>query len=94
MSPSLFLRALVEGPYEILQRLFTTKKSNACCGRAYLNFDKMEYQYPVPYVIFADFECLIVKTQTCQLDRIRSFTQNISNHEPYDYAYVVIGPNY
>ena len=59
----------------------------------WLRFDKHHFQLAVPYVIYADFESILVKRSTCQPDPSDSSTTAVANHLPCGYAYFVIGKN-
>ncbi|GFT37828.1 uncharacterized protein TNCV_4128891 [Trichonephila clavipes] len=59
----------------------------------WLEFENFKFNLPVPYTIYADFESLIVKINSCAPDPERSSTVPIANHIPCGYAYVVIGPD-
>ncbi|XP_035227568.1 uncharacterized protein LOC118199815 [Stegodyphus dumicola] len=59
----------------------------------WLKFDKSQFQLPVPYVIYADFECILVKLATCLPDPSRSSTTPVANHIASGYCYTIIGPN-
>ncbi|GFX57680.1 uncharacterized protein TNCV_4015451 [Trichonephila clavipes] len=58
-----------------------------------LEFENFKFNLPVPYTIYADFESLIVKINSCTPDPERSSNVPIANHIPCGYAYVVIGPD-
>ncbi|GFU52148.1 uncharacterized protein TNCV_774901 [Trichonephila clavipes] len=59
----------------------------------WLVFENFKFNLPVPYTIYADFESLIVKINSCAPDPESSSTVPIANHIPCGYAYVVIGPD-
>ncbi|GFX81369.1 uncharacterized protein TNCV_142191 [Trichonephila clavipes] len=59
----------------------------------WLEFENFKFNLPVPYTIYADFESLIVKINSCAPDPERPSTVPIANHIPCGYAYVVIGPD-
>ncbi|KFM69574.1 hypothetical protein X975_03200, partial [Stegodyphus mimosarum] len=58
-----------------------------------VKFGRAQFQLPVPYVIYADFECILVKHATCFPDPSRSSTTPINNHIASGYCYTIIGPN-
>ena len=43
-----------------------------------------------PYVVYADFECLVRKIHTCEPDNKRSFTVKTEKHEPCGFSYFVV----
>ena len=54
---------------------------------AFQNFHK---QMKVPYVVYADFECIVKKVQTCEPNNKKSFTVKTEKHEPCGFSYVVV----
>ncbi|GFT43648.1 uncharacterized protein NPIL_360211 [Nephila pilipes] len=59
----------------------------------WLEFENFNFNIPVPYTIYADFESLIVKINSCAPDPARSYTVPIADHILCGYAYTVIGPD-
>ncbi|GFY58498.1 uncharacterized protein TNIN_75881 [Trichonephila inaurata madagascariensis] len=59
----------------------------------WLEFENFKFNLPVPYTIYAYFESLIEKINSCAPDPERSSTVPIANHIPCGYAYAVIGPD-
>ncbi|GBN71052.1 hypothetical protein AVEN_232186-1, partial [Araneus ventricosus] len=57
----------------------------------WLQFDKHRFQLPVPYVIYADFECILEKIDTCEMNPHISSTHHVSKHIPCGLAYVAVG---
>ncbi|GFY21831.1 uncharacterized protein TNCV_1169751 [Trichonephila clavipes] len=53
----------------------------------WLEFENFKFNLPVPYTIYADFESLIVKINSCAPDPERSSTVPIANHIPCGYAF-------
>ena len=43
-----------------------------------------------PYVVYADFECVLRKINTCEPDNKQSFTLKTEKHEPCGYSYLVV----
>ena len=43
-----------------------------------------------PYVVYADFECIVRKIATCEPDNKRSFTVKTEKHEPCGFSYLVV----
>ena len=40
----------------------------------------------IPFVIYADLECLLLKQQSCQNNPDKSYTEKKAIHEPCDYS--------
>ncbi|GBM22584.1 hypothetical protein AVEN_184006-1 [Araneus ventricosus] len=51
------------------------------------------FQLPVPYSISADFECILEKVSSFQINPEISSTQSITRRVACGSAYVVVGPN-
>ena len=45
-----------------------------------------EKSLKAPFVIFADFEWLLIKDQSCQNNPEKSYTERKTKHEPSDYS--------
>ena len=54
---------------------------------AFKNFYK---QMKGPYVVYADFECVLRKINTCEPDNKQSFTLKTEKHEPCGFSYFVV----
>ena len=54
---------------------------------AFKNFYK---QMKAPYVVYADFECVLKKIDTCGPDNKKSFTIKTEKHEPCGFSYFVV----
>ena len=54
---------------------------------AFQNFYK---QMKAPYVVYADFECIVKKIHTCEPDNKKSFTVKTEEQEPCGFSYVVV----
>ena len=54
---------------------------------AFQNFHK---QMKAPYVVYADFECIVKKIHTCEPDNKKSFTVKTEKQEPCGISYVVV----
>ncbi|GBN05755.1 hypothetical protein AVEN_82471-1 [Araneus ventricosus] len=57
-------------------------------GEKFIKFQNVHYQHPLPYIIYADFESLIVKEV-----HTSGNIEIIARHEACGYAYVIIGPD-
>ena len=53
---------------------------------AFKNYYK---QMKAPYVVYADFECILRKINTCEPDNKQSFTIKTEKHEPCCFSYVI-----
>ena len=58
-------------------------------GQNKMTFTNYHKQMKVPYVVYADFECVLRKIQTCEPSNERSFTVKTEKHEPCGLSYVV-----
>ena len=54
---------------------------------AFMNYYK---QMKAPYVVYADFECVLKKIVACEQDIKKSFTIKTEKHEPCGFSYVVV----
>ena len=54
---------------------------------AFKNFYK---QMKSPYVVYADFECVLKKIATCEPDSKKSLTVKTEKHEPCGFSYVIV----
>ena len=54
---------------------------------AFTNYYK---QMEFPYVVYADFECVLRKVHACEPDNKRSFTVKTEKHEPCGFSYMVV----
>ena len=59
-------------------------------GENKMRFQNYHKQMKVPYVVYADFECLVKKIATCEPDNNQSFTVKREKHEPCGFSYVVV----
>ena len=56
----------------------------------YLQFKNYHKQDKIKFVVYADFESLLIPIQGCQPSNDKSFTQNVHKHMPCAYSYVVV----
>ena len=54
---------------------------------AFKNFYK---QMKAPYAVYADFECVLRKINTCEPDNKQSFTIKTEKHEPCGFSYMIV----
>ena len=59
-------------------------------GENKMTFTNHHKQMKAPYVVYADFECLVRKMATCEPDSKQSFTMKTEKHEPCGFSYVVV----
>ena len=55
-----------------------------------LKFSKFEKKLPVPFVIYADFEAITEKIDSCQRNDNKSYTESYQNHRDCGYGYKVV----
>lgn len=58
----------------------------------WLYYKDIRKQLKVPFIIYADFECLLVPIVGCQNNYTKSSTSKITKHTPCGFAYKVVGP--
>ena len=56
-----------------------------------LNFQNHLKKLPIPFVVYADFECFTIPINTCQPDPDHSFTQEYQKNEPSAYCLYLKG---
>ena len=56
-----------------------------------LNFQNHFKNLPIPFVVYADFECFTIPVNTCQPDPDHPFTQEYQKHEPSGYCLYLKG---
>jgi hypothetical protein len=54
-----------------------------------LEFENIEKQLTVPFVVYADFESILKPISTCTPDPQKSFSMQTYEHEPYSFAYYI-----
>ena len=59
-------------------------------GENKMSFKNFYKQMKAPYVVYADFECVLKKIATCKPDDKKSFTVKTEKHEPCGFHYVVV----
>ena len=55
-----------------------------------MSFTNFHKQMKAPYVVYADFECMLRKISGCESDYKRSFTVKTEKHEPCGFSYMVV----
>ena len=59
-------------------------------GENKMAFKNYHKQMKAPYVVYADFECLVKKIATCKPDNRRSYTVKTEKHEPCGFSYLIV----
>ena len=59
-------------------------------GENKMAFKNYYKQMKSPYVVYADFECILKKNATCEPDNKQSFTIKTEKHEPCGFSYVIV----
>ena len=58
-------------------------------GENKMEFKNFYKQMKAPYVVYADFECILRKINTCEPDNKQSFIIKTEKHEPCGFSYVI-----
>ncbi|KAG8236633.1 hypothetical protein J437_LFUL016466 [Ladona fulva] len=58
-----------------------------------LKFTHVNHSFRVPFVVYADFECLLQNISTCEPSPHASYKHDIQRHEPFSFCYVIITPD-
>ena len=59
----------------------------------FLRFTNVHKQLSSPFVIYADFECLLPKVQSCNPNPEKSSTTPVEKHVPCGYCYKIVSSN-
>ena len=71
--------------------LIINGKQNVKLGKGSISFKNYSKQLPVPFKIYADFECILHPTSSTKINNENiSYTQKYQNHIPCSFAYKVI----
>ena len=54
-----------------------------------LKFQNHHKKLPIPFTIYADFECFTIPVNSCQPNPVKSFTQSYQKHEPSGYCFYI-----
>ena len=57
----------------------------------FISFDHFNKKYPIPFVIYADFECFTRPVHNCQPNPSKSYTVEYQKHEPSGFCFYVKG---
>ena len=55
----------------------------------YLSFKNFLHSEKVPFAVYADFEALNIKINTCEPDSNKSYTKKYQKHEPISFTYYI-----
>ena len=55
----------------------------------YLRFKNFPHSEKAPFVIYADFECKIIRMDNCDPDPNKSYTKKYQKHEPVSFCYYI-----
>ena len=59
-------------------------------GENKMSFTNYHKQMKVPYVVYADFECVLEKIKGCEPSPDKSFTVKTEKHEPCGFSYIAV----
>ena len=59
----------------------------------YLRFKNFHHSEKAPFVIYADFECKIIRMDNCDPNPNKSYTKKYQKHEPVGFTYYIISFN-
>ena len=57
----------------------------------FIFFDHFKNKYPIPFVIYADFECFTKPVHNCQPDPSKSYNVEYQKHEPSGFCFYIKG---
>ena len=73
--------------------LLINGEQNVKLGKDSISFKNYSKQFPVPFEIYADFECIIRSTSSKRVksnDKNGSYTEKYQDHIPCSFAYKVV----
>ena len=59
-------------------------------GKKILKYNHREKSLKVPFIMYADLECLLLKMRSCQNNLEKSYTERKAEHEPSGYSQSLI----
>ena len=83
--------------YELLQKHISYCSSNETVAvkmptrNTMLSFNNYHKQLPIPFVVYADFECFTKPMNTCSPNPEKSYTYNYQKHEPSGFWFYIKG---
>ena len=82
---------------ELLQKhiIYCSNNETVCVNmpkeNTMLNFKNYYKQLPIPFVVYADFECFTKPMNTCSSNPEKSYTYNYQKHEPSGFCFYIKG---
>ena len=61
--------------------------------KTFLKFENFNKQFPIPFVIYADFECFTKPMSNCSPNPEDSYSYNYQKHEPSGFCFYIKGIN-
>ncbi|GBN66552.1 hypothetical protein AVEN_56711-1 [Araneus ventricosus] len=55
----------------------------------WLQFQNVRHSYKVPFVVYADFECLCLPVSRCEPTSSSAYTERYQKHEPISFCYYI-----
>ena len=83
--------------YELLQKHISYCSSNETVSvrmpprKMMLSFSNYHKQLPIPFVVYADFECFTKPMNTCSPNPKESYNYNYQKHEPSGFCFYIKG---
>ena len=83
--------------YELLQKHISYCSSNETVSvrmpprNTMLCFNNYHKQLPIPFVVYADFECFTKPVNTCSPNPEKSYNYNYQKHEPSGFCFYIKG---
>ena len=83
--------------YELLQKHILYCSNNETVAvkmppqNTMLGFKNYHNQFPIPFVVYADFECFTKPMNTCSPNPEKSYTYNYQKHEPSGFCFYIKG---
>ena len=57
----------------------------------FISFDHVNNKYPIPFVIYADFECFTKPVLSCKPEESKSYSYEYQKHEPSGFCFYIKG---
>ena len=61
--------------------------------QTFLKFENFNKQFPIPFVIYADFECFTKPMSSCSPNHENPYSYNYQKHEPSGFCFYIKGIN-
>ena len=65
-------------------------RQNVKLAKGFISFKNYSRQIPVPFKIYADFECILKNVDNGTIDNDISYTRQYQDHIPCSFAYKVV----